>query len=73
LVEKEHAYIKSNAILKISSKLGGFYPLFSIFWIVPGVIRDKIYDLIAKKRYKWFGRREQCIIPTPKLKDRFLN
>ena len=73
LVEKEHVYIKSKAILKIFSTLGRLYPLFAVFWIVPRVIRDMIYDLIAKKRYKWFGRQEQCMIPYPELKDRFLD
>ena len=73
LVEKEHVYIKSRAILKISSKLGGFYPLFSVFWIVPRVIRDIIYDLIAKNRYHWFGKKDSCMIPTPEVKDRFLD
>lgn len=66
-------YIKSSAALQASKKLNGFYPLLSIFLIIPRHIRDWIYDFIAKNRYKWFGKKETCWIPTPELKELFLD
>ena len=64
---------KSTAALKIASKLGFPRNTIIIFFIVPPFMRNWIYDYIAKNRYKWFGRQETCMIPTPELKNRFLN
>lgn len=65
-------YTKSDAALHISRELGKFWRLaYSFIWI-PKPIRDKLYDYIAKNRYKWFGKTESCMIPTPELKKRFL-
>ena len=66
-------YVKSSAVLKIMNGLGGFWRLSLILWIFPARFRDIIYDYIAKNRYKWFGKREQCIIPTPELTAKFLD
>lgn len=63
---------KSTAALKIASKLGFPRNLMAIFLIVPSFIRNAVYDLIAKNRYKWFGKRDACMIPTPELKSKFL-
>lgn len=65
--------IKSTAILKIMKDFGGFWLLTQIFWIFPESIRNIFYDYIARKRYKWFGKKESCMIPTPKLKAKFIN
>ncbi|WKK79186.2 thiol-disulfide oxidoreductase DCC family protein [Marivirga arenosa] len=65
-------YQKSTAALKIASQLGGFWKLFYVFIILPPFLRDFIYDIIAKNRYKWFGKRDVCRLPTPELKNRFL-
>ncbi|TGJ99630.1 thiol-disulfide oxidoreductase DCC family protein [Leptospira semungkisensis] len=65
-------YSKSNAVLKIASSLGGIWRIFGLGYLVPGWIRNKIYDLVAKNRYRWFGRQEACRMPTPELKDRIL-
>jgi len=65
-------YTKSSAALKIMTHFGGIWNLSYIFWIVPKTIRDSVYDFIAKNRYKWFGKKEQCMIPTPELKAKFL-
>jgi predicted DCC family thiol-disulfide oxidoreductase YuxK len=54
-------------------KLGGIWTLAYSFIIIPAFIRNAIYDLVAKKRYQWFGKRDACMIPTPELKERFLN
>lgn len=65
--------VKSTAALHISKSLNAAYPLFFGFMIVPNFIRNAIYDYIAKNRYKWFGKKESCMIPTPELKAKFLD
>ena len=72
LIENEKVYIKSSAALRITKKLSGLWPLFFVLLIIPSFIRDGIYDIIAKNRYKWFGKKEQCMIPTPGLIEKFL-
>lgn len=64
--------IKSSAALKIASQLGFPINLMTIFLVVPAFIRNWIYDYIAKNRYKWYGKKENCMIPTPELKSKFL-
>lgn len=66
-------YIKSTAALEISKKMSGLYPVFSIFLILPTKLRDWVYDFIARNRYRWFGKKDACIIPTPELKALFLD
>lgn len=63
---------KSTAALKIAFQLGFPNNLMSVFFIIPSFIRNWIYDYIAKNRYKWYGKKESCMIPTPKLKSKFL-
>jgi predicted DCC family thiol-disulfide oxidoreductase YuxK len=65
-------YQKSRAALEITRRLPGLWPLLYFFIIVPPIIRDRIYDWIAANRYKWFGRTEECMVPTPELRSRFL-
>lgn len=69
--EKGISY-KSTAALKIASKLGFPRNLMSIFLIVPTFMRNWVYDYIAKNRYRWYGKKDECMIPTPKLKSKFL-
>ena len=64
--------IKANAFLQIMNDLGGFWKLTQIFWILPEVVRNHLYDCIAKNRYRWFGKKQQCMRPTPELNARFL-
>ncbi|MFP5109903.1 thiol-disulfide oxidoreductase DCC family protein [Neobacillus sp. C211] len=73
LIEKEKVYIKSSAALRVCSKLGGAWRIFSIFRFLPPLFRDFLYDIVAKNRYKWFGKEESCILPLPKWKQRFLD
>lgn len=73
LITDQQAYTKSDAAIKVASKLGGIWMLALVFWLVPRPIRDVVYDWIAKNRYRWFGKQEQCLLPQPKWKDRFLN
>lgn len=66
-------YTKSSAALKIMNDLGGWWKITQIFWVFPAPLRNVIYDLIARNRYRWFGKKEQCMIPTPELKSKFLS
>ena len=65
--------VKSTAALKIAKQLGFPRSFMAIFFIVPTPIRNWVYDYIAKNRYKWYGKKDACMIPTPELKTRFLN
>lgn len=65
-------YSKSEAALEISKAFGGLWPVFQIFKWVPTSLRDVIYDFVAKNRYRWFGKKDQCMIPTPELQAKFL-
>jgi predicted DCC family thiol-disulfide oxidoreductase YuxK len=66
-------YQKSSAALKITRRLSGAWPVLSVFKVVPLFLRDWVYDRIAKNRYKIFGKRETCMIPSPDLESRFFN
>lgn len=66
-------YTKSDAALEIAQNLGGLWKLSAVFTWIPTGIRNRIYDFIAKNRYKWFGKQESCMIPTPELKAKFLD
>lgn len=72
LVDQEKAYIKSSAALRIARHLSGAYSLLSIFLIFPAFLRNVVYDYIARNRYKWYGKKDSCMIPTPELKAKFL-
>lgn len=64
--------VKSTAALYIAKDLGFPSALLALFLIVPAFIRNWVYDFIAKNRYKWYGKKEACMIPTPELKSKFL-
>ncbi len=64
--------IKSSAALRIAMKLGFPRNLLRLFFIVPTFMRNWAYDYIAKNRYKWYGKKESCMIPTPELQAKFL-
>ncbi|WP_117883364.1 thiol-disulfide oxidoreductase DCC family protein [Aureibaculum luteum] len=72
LIDNGKIHDKSSAILKVSRKLGGLWKYSYVFIIVPKFIRDFFYTLIAQNRYKWFGKKDSCMIPTKELKERFL-
>ena len=73
LIEEGKAYTRSTAALRVARKLRGLTKLLYGFIIVPLFIRDGVYNLISRNRYKWFGKKETCMVPTPELKNRFLN
>jgi predicted DCC family thiol-disulfide oxidoreductase YuxK len=72
LIEENKYSVKSTAALKIAKYLKGGYPLLYGFIILPVFFRNWVYDIIAKNRYKWFGKKDSCMIPTPELKSKFL-
>jgi len=71
-VEAGKAYYKSAAAIRIAVKLGGTYKVAVIFKVLPRKLGDRLYDYIARNRYKWFGKRESCMVPDPSLQSRFL-
>lgn len=73
LIEGERAYTKSTAALKIAKQLQGFYSVLIVLLVIPKPIRDGVYRLIANNRYKWFGKKDQCMLPSPGDRQRFLD
>jgi predicted DCC family thiol-disulfide oxidoreductase YuxK len=73
LIHHKSVFYKSRAALEIAKNLNGLWPLMYIFIVIPSFIRDPVYDWIASNRYKWFGKKETCRLPTQKEKKRFLS
>lgn len=73
LYEDGKVYDRTTAALKIARHLNGLWPLLYIFIVIPAFLRDPIYKLIAKNRYKWFGKQEACMMPSKEIRDRFLD
>ncbi|HWR34026.1 MAG TPA: thiol-disulfide oxidoreductase DCC family protein [Chitinophagaceae bacterium] len=71
-IDKGKAYTQSSAAIRICKYLNGGWKLFYGFIIIPKFIRDFFYNIIANNRYKWFGKNKECMVPTPELKDRFI-
>jgi predicted DCC family thiol-disulfide oxidoreductase YuxK len=72
LIEDGRAYVRSTAALKIAAKLDGALPLLQAFLAIPPALRDAVYDYVARNRYRWFGKRETCRLPTLEERARFL-
>lgn len=74
LIEPNVAYYtRSSAAIEIAKEIGGLWSLLSVFnYILPESIRDSIYNFIAKNRYKWFGKKENCPLPTNEQKKKFI-
>src|SRR2546423_56842 len=64
-LDKKGAYQRSAAVIRAAAKLGGFWSAFMVFLIIPRPIRDAVYNWIGRNRYKWFGKRDSCRLPTP--------
>lgn len=71
-IKGDNYYTKSTAALNVLKDIGRQWQLFYVFILIPKFIRDFIYSAIAKKRYKLFGKRETCMVPTPDINNRFL-
>ena len=72
LVQNGRGYLRSTAGLNTMRDLGFPYSLTYAFIIVPPPIRDFVYTVFANRRYGWFGKQDECMIPTPEIRDRFL-
>lgn len=73
IIPDDAYFIKSDAALEISKSLSGIYPIFSVFSFIPQSFRDFIYDLVAKNRYRIFGKKEACPLPTEEQKEKFID
>lgn len=72
LIDDGRLYKESGAVLRLLKKLGGIWQLLYVFIIIPPFIRNGMYRFIASNRYRWFGKTESCMLPSPELKARFL-
>jgi predicted DCC family thiol-disulfide oxidoreductase YuxK len=72
LFENNKIYQRSDAALRLYNKLPWYWKWTQVFWIIPKFIRDGVYNVIARNRYKWFGKKDQCMVPAPGVKERFL-
>ena len=73
VLENDKVYEKSRAVYKVIGKLKFPYALLYFFWPIPWFMRDWVYTWIARNRYKWYGKREECWLPDEKLKARFID
>jgi predicted DCC family thiol-disulfide oxidoreductase YuxK len=72
MVDRERVYTHADVALQIALRLGGLWRLFAVFYLIPRPLRNLIYNWVARNRYRWFGQKESCMIPTPELKNRFV-
>ncbi len=74
LVEGDRCHLKSGAIVRVLRRLRGAWPLLAaLLWLVPSPLRDAAYVRFARNRYRWFGKSDACLVPTPELRARFLD
>ena len=72
LIDAGKVFTQSSAALRMCKYLDGGWKMAYSLMIIPKFLRDAIYNIIARNRYKWFGKKEECMVPTPELKERFL-
>jgi predicted DCC family thiol-disulfide oxidoreductase YuxK len=72
LADGAAGYANSDAIIRVVTALGGAWRLAAVFRVVPRLLRDRFYRWIARNRYRWFGRRAACVVPSPEMQGRFL-
>lgn len=72
LIKDKKIYEKSDALIEITTHLSGLWPILKISRVIPKKLRDCLYDWLAKNRYKIFGKRETCILPTTELQKKFI-
>lgn len=73
LIDAGKVYTQSSAVLRMCKYLDGGWKLAYGLMIIPKFLRDAIYNIIARNRYKWFGKKDECMIPTLEMKERFLD
>lgn len=72
VIEDNTVYDSSDAAIFICKHLNGLWKVFYVFKIIPKTLRDILYKFVANNRYKWFGKKESCTIPSPEMRNRFL-
>jgi predicted DCC family thiol-disulfide oxidoreductase YuxK len=72
LIDQNKMMVRSDAALEIARHLSGVWPACYVMKVIPRFIRDYVYQRIAKNRYRWFGRADQCSVPTPAIENRFI-
>jgi predicted DCC family thiol-disulfide oxidoreductase YuxK len=73
LLKGDKIYLRSDAALEITRELNGLWPCLYFFKIIPRFIRDTVYNFISQHRYQWFGKTEECWLPSPDLNARFVD
>ncbi len=73
LIDHNKAYTYSSAVLHILKKMGGIFSLGYVFIIVPPIIRNGIYKWFSRNRYKWYGKKDSCMVPTAEIRSRFIS
>jgi len=71
-LEGDEVWTKSTAALRIVRRLGGVWGLAYNFIVIPRPVRDAVYGVVVRNRYRWFGKRDECMVPSPDLRARFL-
>lgn len=69
---EDRAYTDTDAMLRVLGSLGGFWKVTALARLVPSAIRDPLYRLVARNRYRWFGKHAHCMMPSPEVETRFL-
>ncbi|WP_256393796.1 thiol-disulfide oxidoreductase DCC family protein [Natronoarchaeum rubrum] len=72
LIEGDESYVKSAAVIRIATLLGGVYALLRPFQFLPRFVRDRVYDFVADHRYEWFGKKDRCMVPDGDVQARFI-
>ena len=72
LLEDEKIFTQSTAALKVAKRLSGAWKILYVFIIIPAIIRNYFYSIIAANRYKWFGKKEECWLPTEETRSLFI-
>jgi predicted DCC family thiol-disulfide oxidoreductase YuxK len=67
----EHAFVRSNAVLRLAAYLGGLWRILQLARLIPAPLRDLLYDALARRRYAIFGKRDQCVVPADHIRSRF--
>lgn len=73
LIDNGKAYIYSSAAIRVSKYLHGGWPLLQLLILVPPFIRNAFYRYVAKHRFRWFGKQQACLLPTPEIRARYLD
>lgn len=73
LIIGDKYYTKSTAVLHVLKVLGGLWEVLYVYIVFPESMRDFIYDIVARTRYRVFGKKETCLVPSPEINDRFLS